>query len=108
ERMVLAERGEADRALDDLRRRGVGAVPALAREGGEQLRVAVVAAGRVVQRPQEPLRGLARTGGVERHPERGEDLRDVLAVAVPVRGRDLARGELERVVQLDDGGQLLR
>ena len=38
----------------------VGAAVALGREGGQQLRVAVVAGGRVVQRAQEPLRRLAR------------------------------------------------
>ena len=51
-------------------------VPAvtLGREGRQQLRVAVVAVGRVEQRPDEPARGLGRARRRQLHPERVEDL----------------------------------
>ena len=58
--VVLAQGEERDRPLDDLRQLAVGAAVALGREGGQQLRVAVVAVGRVEQRPDEPARGLGR------------------------------------------------
>ena len=63
----------------------------LGRERGRELRVAVVARGRLVQRAQEPLRRLARAGRLEIHPERLEDLRHRRAVPHPVlRARSAA------------------
>ena len=61
--VVLAQREERDRAFDDLRHLAVGPAVALGREGREQLRVAVVAVGRVEQGPDEPAR---RLGGARR------------------------------------------
>src|SRR6185437_7278137 len=62
--------------------------------GGEhraQLRVAVVAGGRVVERTHEPLRRLARAGRVEVEAERREDLGRVPLETRPVGGREIAR-----------------
>ncbi len=60
QRMVLAQAVERDRTLDDLADEAPSASPRpLGRERRQQLRVAVVAGGRVVERPQEPLRRLA-------------------------------------------------
>jgi len=106
QRVVLAEGRERDRAFDH------EAAAALDRERGQQLRVALVAGGRLEQRAQEPLRRVAGTRRVEVHAERLEDLGDVAAKALPVGRRDLAlrqvrprvaqRVELDHVVPLHD------
>jgi hypothetical protein len=49
--MVLAERVEGDRSFDDLADEAVLGDATLGRERGQQLRIAVVARGRVVERP---------------------------------------------------------
>ena len=75
----------------------------LGRERRAQLRVAVVACGRVEHRLQEPLRRLLRPGRVQLHAERREDLADVALVALPVGRRDVPRlGLLPARCQLDD------
>src|SRR5207248_5369587 len=91
QRVMLAERGEGDRALDDLAGRRVDDVPALGRERGHELRVALVACGRVEEGAQETLGRLPRSGRVEIHAERGEDLADVAAEAAPLAGIYLPR-----------------
>ena len=63
----------------------------LGREGGRQLRLAVVAGGRVEQRARNRSRRVARPRRVEVHPERLEDLRHRCPVARPVLGA-ISRG----------------
>ena len=87
QRVVLAERVEPDGALDDLRVAALDACGPLGREERAQLRVAVVAGRRVVQRPHEAPRRVARARRVEVEPERGEDLGGVALEARPVRRR---------------------
>src|SRR5437016_3934909 len=77
QRVVLAEREERDRALEDQ------AAAALRRERGPQLRIAVIAGGRVVERAQKTLRRLPGAGCVRLQPEGGEDLLDVALEALP-------------------------
>ena len=86
QRVVLAERVEADRALDDLGMRALDAGGPLGREERAQLRVAVVARRRVVERAQEALRRVARARRVEVEAERLEDLG-----RVPLEPRPVAR-----------------
>ena len=109
QRVVLAEAEERDRPLDDLAGEPSTTLRRLARERGQQLLVAVVAGGRIVQRPEEPRRRLARAGRVEIHAERREDLADVLLEAPPLRGRDVAgRGvaiRFGRLPQVDDASR---
>ena len=102
ERVVLAEGGEGDRALDDLRERLSRGAVALRRERRHQLGIPVVARGRVVQRSQEPLGRGPRARRVERQAERLEDLGDVPAEPVPV-----LRGDVARVGEGARGGRQL-
>ena len=85
QRMVLAQRVEADRALDDLRVAPLDALGPLGREERAQLRVAVVAGRRVEERLQEAPRRVARAGRVEVEAERREDLGGVALEPRPVR-----------------------
>ena len=109
--VVLAERVEGDRAFDDLAQRfGTGG----RRFGGErrqQLRVAVVAGGRVEEGAEETLRRVTRSRSVGLEAERLEDLAEIALVAPPVHAVDPARrrfrleqGELRRPV-LSSGRQ---
>src|SRR5581483_11525002 len=84
QRMVLAQREERDRALDDLAVPAVCMARPLGWKGRPELRVAAVASGRVEHRLQEPARRVTRARCVELHPERREDLADVRLVASPV------------------------
>src|SRR4029079_10048365 len=86
ERVMFAERIKADRALDDLRVTSLDALGPLRREYRAQLRIAVVAGGRVEERAHEPPWRLARAGRVEIEPERLEDLGRVALETLPVRG----------------------
>src|SRR5207253_9154434 len=89
-RMVLAEREERDRPLDDLAVPPVDVARTLGRKCGPELRVAVVARGRVEHGPEKSLRRLLRPGRSEIHAERSEDLTEVALVARPVLRRDRA------------------
>src|SRR5439155_9669889 len=82
--VVLAQGEGRDGALDDLAVTSLDAHGALRRERRAQLRVAVVAGGRVEHRTQESLRRLARAGRVQVHAERLEDLGHVTLVARPL------------------------
>src|SRR5262249_58763605 len=92
---------ERDRAFDD------EAADSLSRERGHEFRVAVVAGGRLVERPQEPLGRIAGAGRVEVHSEGLEDLGDGAPVAGPILRVDLPLrelgpvGTLQRRFQLD-------
>src|SRR5258707_12089559 len=88
--MELQEAVEGARALDGRSAEGAVRAAPFGREGGEELRVAVVAGGRVVERAEEALGRLAGAGRVRLEPERGEDLGHVAAIALPVGGRDVA------------------
>ena len=103
--MVLAQGVEGDRPFEDEPgvRTGV-----LGRERGEQLRVAVVARGGVVERAQEAPGRLTRAGRVEVHAEGGEDLAGVPLETLPVGVADAA-GCLfvSSVPRQDDGGLVL-
>ena len=87
---MLAEREERDRPLHDLVH--VAAEPALALRGehGEQLGVALVALGRIEERPDEPVRRIARPRRIEAHAERREHLGGVALKALPLLRADLA------------------
>src|SRR6185312_5245650 len=119
QRVVLAERVEGDRPFDDLADEAVLGDAALGRESGQQLGIAVVAGGRVVERSQEALRRSRRAGRVEVHPERREDLRHrplettpFLWLDVPRRrpipGALLARLGLDALHQLLSSWRFLR
>ena len=90
QRVVLAQREERDRPLDDLavrvRRRHAGA-PTGTRCAAS---VAVVAGRRLEHRAQEAARRLAGTGVSRSMPNAVEDLGDVALVARPLLGRDRA------------------
>ena len=110
QRVVLTEADERDRPLDDLPGERERELRRLARKGGHQLLVAVVAGRRVVERTQEPRRRLPRPRRGQVHPERSEDLADVLLEAPPLRGRDVAGRGVEirfgRLPQVDDCFQI--
>jgi hypothetical protein len=74
QRVVLAEGVELDRPLDHLAEAAVRLASAFGRERLDQLAIAVVAGGDVVQGADEPAGGVARRRGVEVHPEGAEDL----------------------------------
>src|SRR5439155_3229230 len=101
--MMLAERVKADRSLDDLRVAPFHALGPLGREERAQLRVAVVACRRVVERAQEAPRRVTRARCVEIQAERLEDLGGVPLEVRPLRRRQvtgrlaLVGGELEDV-----------
>src|SRR3970282_101910 len=101
--MVLAQRMERNRALDDLAPKRVGASAVLGRKRRVQLWIPVVAGRRVVQRAQEPLRGLFGARSVEIHSQGTEDLADVAPEAAPVLRRDPPRVNGRPLsAQLDD------
>ncbi len=89
QRVVLAQGVEGDRPFDNLAQSAVEPPVALGREGGEQLRVALIASRGVEQRGKEPARRVAGAGSVQVEPERGEDLPDRALEAAPVLGRHL-------------------
>src|SRR5947199_10676956 len=89
-RVVLAERDERDRTLDDLVHLTCRAALALRRERGEELRIALVTVGRVEERADESPRRLARAGGVELHPERREHLAGVALELGPLLLAEIA------------------
>ena len=89
--VVLAQPDERDRALDDLGELAVRAAVALRRERRQELRVTVVAIGRVVDRPEEPARRVDRARRGEVQSERLEDLAHVPLVPVPISRTDVAR-----------------
>src|SRR5258708_5743073 len=93
-RVVLAEREELDRALDDLADVAVGAAAALGWKGGEELGVAFVPGSGVEQRAQVPLGGCEGARGFDVHAERLEDLGRVSLELLPLLRRDLARFDL--------------
>ena len=101
--VVLAQREERDRPLDDLRQLAVGPAVTLGREGRQQLRVAVVAVGRIEQRPDEPARGLGRARRRQVHPERGEDLGGIPLEAGPVLVAEVALWNGERAGRVRGG-----
>ena len=107
QRVMLAQRVEADGALDDLRVAPLDALRALGREDRAQLRVAVVAGGRVEERLHEPARRVSSTGCVEVEAERREDLGGVALEPSPVRRGQVAntlgivRRKLEDVAARD-------
>ena len=73
-------------------------------EGREQLRIAVVPRGRVVEGTQEALRRLGGSRGVEIHAKCGQDLGDVTFETRPFGRRDVApRRAVARVPRKDDG-----
>jgi hypothetical protein len=86
--VVLAQGEEGDRPLDHLGQVTVAVAMALGREGGQQLGVAVVPVGRVVEGAQEALRGRVRPRRVEVESQGGQDLGDVRLVAVPIGRTD--------------------
>ena len=98
QRVVLAERGERDRPLDDLRERLPSGGVALGRERRHELGIAVVPGRRLEERAQEALGGVPRPRRPEREPERLEDLRHVAPVSLPVLRRR-SRGERQRAVR---------
>ena len=112
--MVLAEALERDRPFDHLAPERVGAASALGGEGGQELRVALVAGGRVEERLEEPF-AASRACPACRGPCRGrEDLADVALEAAPVFGSDLPGpaepvrgGELDHVVRFGGPCSLL-
>src|SRR5258706_16396533 len=91
QRMVLAQREELDRPLDELADRAVRPAVALGRKRGEQLRVAFVSARRVVHGAEEARRTRLGARRVEVHAEGLEDLRGVTLELLPARRRDRAR-----------------
>jgi len=96
QRVVLAEREERDRSLDDLAAAAVDSGRALGWECRAELRVAVVSGGRVDHRLEESARGVARTGRMEIHAERAEDLGDMALVALEVVRREDAVSHMPR------------
>jgi hypothetical protein len=94
QRVVLAERIEGDRALDDLADEAVAIAATLSRKSGQQLVVALVAGSRLVERLQEACWRPFRAGGVEVHPEGREDLRNRVLKPQPVRRLHVPRRDL--------------
>ena len=82
--MVLAEGEERDRTFDDLGDLAVRATQALGRKGGQQLRVALVARGRVEQCPEKATRSRDRARRLEVEPQSGQDLGQIALVPEPV------------------------
>src|SRR6266550_701479 len=74
EYVMLAQRVELDRSLDDLADAAVRAAVTLGRKGGEELRVAFVSGRRLEQGAQVATRGRAGARRVEVHAEGLEDL----------------------------------
>src|SRR5262249_5996075 len=77
--------------LDDLRVTPLDALRPLGREHRAQLRITVVARGRVEERPHEPARRLTGARRVEIQAERLEDLGGVALKTGPVRRPQLPR-----------------
>jgi hypothetical protein len=104
--VVFADADERDRTLDDLSELAVGAATAFGRERGEELGIALVAVGRVVDRPEEASGRVPGAGRAEVETERGQDLGGIALIARPVRLRHLAgqgsRRQGEKVVCLGD------
>ena len=88
---MLAQGEERDRPLHHLADPAVRAATALGRERGHQLLIALVPAGRVEDRPQEPARGVSGGHHPGGHAHRGEDLQHV-----PLEPPRLIRGDLSR------------
>ena len=99
--VVFAEGVEGDRALDHLADLAIGTTRALGGKRGDQLGVALVAFGRVEHRSQVAVGRLDGARGVERHPERLQDLRDVSLEPLPVGVADSARADPFPIVVLD-------
>src|SRR5438552_18237282 len=111
QRVMLAERGEGYGALDDLVHLTGRATLALGRERGEELRVALITVGRVVERANETLGRVDRAGRVEVHAHSGEYLGGVSLEALPLLVREVAMfSEMGRpyVVVLFRKGQMER
>src|SRR5207302_10691971 len=87
--VVLAEGEEVDRPLDDLAQTAVRAVPALGREGGQEVRVPLVAGRGLEERLEEAFRRAVGAGRAEVHAKRRADLGDIALVALPDVWRDL-------------------
>src|SRR3954469_1790133 len=84
ERVMLAEREERDRTLDDLADRTVGTAVALGREGRQQLGITLVSGSGLEQGTDETPRGGAGPGRVQIHPERLEHLCDGTLETAPL------------------------
>ena len=91
QRVMLAQRVEGDRPLDHLTDQTVRVASALGRERRQQLRIALVARGRVVERTQEPVGGAIRRRCSGLHSERREDLGHEPGEPLPVRRLDVPR-----------------
>ena len=89
--VVLAEGEEVDRPLDDLAQTAVRAAAALGREGGQEVRVTLVAGRGLEERLEEAFRRAVGAGRAEVHAKRREDLGHVALVALPVFRSDLPR-----------------
>src|SRR5690348_4992930 len=86
QRVVLAQRVEVDRSLDDLADVAVRTAVAFGRKRGEQLGVALITGRRLEQGVEVALRRLPRAGRVQVHAERLEDLRRVALELLPLLG----------------------
>src|SRR5712664_1130498 len=93
-RVVLAERVELDRSLDDLADVAVRPAVALSRESSQKLGVTLVAAGRLEQRVDVTSRRFSRAGGIEVHPQGLEDLGRVAFELLPLLRCDVAWADL--------------
>src|SRR2546425_7799209 len=94
QRVVLAKRVELDRPLDDLTDVAVRAAVALRRERGQELGVAFVTRGSLVESAQVSSRCLFSARRVEVHSERIEDLRGVARELLPQLRRDVTWTDL--------------
>jgi hypothetical protein len=86
--MVLTQREERDRALDDLGDLAIRTTATLGRKRREELRISFVARSSVEQRPQEAARRSARAWRVEVEAEGAENLGEVALIAKPIVLRD--------------------
>src|SRR5205807_5877188 len=89
QRVMLAEGDERNGPLHDLVDLARCTALAFGRKRGEQLRIALVAVGRVVQGADEAARGLRGPRGGEIQPERPKDLGCVTRVALPLLGAEV-------------------
>ncbi len=90
QRVVLAKRVELDWPLDDLADVAVRSAVALSGKRGQELGVAFITRGSLVERSQIAGWGLARARRVKVHAKRLEDLGGVALELLPLLGADMA------------------
>src|SRR5258706_15953526 len=92
--VVLAEREELDRALDDLADVAVGPTVTLGRKGGQQLGVTLIPVRRLEERAEKSGRRRLRPRCLEVHSKRLEDLGGVALELRPLLRLDSSRPDL--------------